>query len=300
MTRLRRTRYLAFSCQDESFIDVAALVRGVAQRADTRVMYALSILRGQEYPISDDELAFVLSVPTDRWISIDGLDATARRLAERGLILTDDNDPVLAELVRRDGELEEGQWNLYGALIHFLTKWRDVDLSGDLAEAAEADELPAAMSGAISDFVTRHGRAPAAFHALEGSRAVRELPLVERHDGLYEALAQRKTTRRFDRGARITIDELATVLHYVFGCHGLAGMARGGLMLKRTSPSGGGLHPIEAYPLIAGVDGLAPGLYHYNARDHSLELIAELDAQAAADTADTFSAGSATFLPLRF
>ncbi len=43
-------------------------------------------------------------------------------------------------------------------------------------------------------------------------------------------------------------------------------------MLARTSPSGGGLHPIEAYPLVLRADGVDTGLYHYNGRDHSLEL----------------------------
>ena len=29
--------------------------------------------------------------------------------------------------------------------------------------------------------------------------------------------------------------------------------------LKRTSPSAGGFHPIQAYPVITGVDELDPG-----------------------------------------
>ncbi len=68
-------------------------------------------------------------------------------------------------------------------------------------------------------------------------------------------------------------------------------MAGGSLILKRTSPSGGGLHPIEAYPLVSGVDGIDPGLYHYNGLDHSLELIAAVDSNEATEIAAQFVCG---------
>ena len=50
----------------------------------------------------------------------------------------------------------------------------------------------------------------------------------------------------------------------------------------RTNPSSGNLHPTEGYLLIGKVPGLspAPGLYHYTAREHALELRAELPTQS--------------------
>jgi SagB-type dehydrogenase family enzyme len=46
----------------------------------------------------------------------------------------------------------------------------------------------------------------------------------------------------------------------------------------RTNPSSGNLHPTEAYLLIDKVPGLSlsPGLYHYAAREHGMELRADL------------------------
>jgi putative peptide maturation dehydrogenase len=293
MARVRRTRYLAFTCQDEPFPDIAALLRGSARLAHAPATYAISILCGREYAITGDELEFLLAVPSDRWVEADG--ELVQRLGRRGLLVTDDQDDELAELARRDRELEDGQWNLYGALAHFLTRWRDVDLGAGQADDADVDELPPAVYDAIEEHVARHGPAPAAFHSLAASGAVHELPLVARRGGLYDALLGRKTTRRFDRAARMTIEELATVLYYVFGCHGHAGMAGDGLMIKRTSPSGGGLHPIEAYPLVAGVEGIATGLYHYNARDHSLELVAAVDVAELDDVAAEFVCGQRYF-----
>ncbi|MFB8830189.1 SagB/ThcOx family dehydrogenase [Azotobacter sp. CWF10] len=40
----------------------------------------------------------------------------------------------------------------------------------------------------------------------------------------------------------------------------------------RANPSSGNLHPTEAYLLIAGLDALEDGLYHYRPENHALEL----------------------------
>jgi SagB-type dehydrogenase family enzyme len=39
----------------------------------------------------------------------------------------------------------------------------------------------------------------------------------------------------------------------------------------RNNPSSGNLHPVEAYVVAFGVEGLAPGIYHYCPREHLLE-----------------------------
>ncbi|MBI5909714.1 MAG: SagB/ThcOx family dehydrogenase [Betaproteobacteria bacterium] len=50
----------------------------------------------------------------------------------------------------------------------------------------------------------------------------------------------------------------------------------------RTNPSSGNLHPTEGYLLIGKVAGLspAPGLYHYTAMEHALELRAEVPTES--------------------
>ena len=45
----------------------------------------------------------------------------------------------------------------------------------------------------------------------------------------------------------------------------------------RQLPSGGALHELELYPLVNRCDGLAPGLYHYDAGAHALGLVREPD-----------------------
>jgi putative peptide maturation dehydrogenase len=143
--------------------------------------------------------------------------------------------------------------------------------------------------------VGRHGRPPPAFHSVDSPLDVRELPLVRPNGGLYGLLEKRKTTRAFDRNTPMELEQLAVVLYHVFGCHGYAPIVGDMLALKRTSPSAGALHPIEAYPLVANVNGLDPGLYHYRISDHALELIAPLDPGEANALATEFMCGQTYF-----
>lgn len=41
----------------------------------------------------------------------------------------------------------------------------------------------------------------------------------------------------------------------------------------RTAPSAGATYPFDTYLIVNNVDGLKPGRYHYNVRDHALELL---------------------------
>ncbi|TCJ11687.1 SagB/ThcOx family dehydrogenase [Parasulfuritortus cantonensis] len=50
----------------------------------------------------------------------------------------------------------------------------------------------------------------------------------------------------------------------------------------RAHPSSGNLHPTETWLCARGIAGLADGLYHYQAEDHSLELRADLAAEPEA------------------
>lgn len=47
------------------------------------------------------------------------------------------------------------------------------------------------------------------------------------------------------------------------------------VFLRKTSPSGGSLHPTEVYPLIMNVDGLRSGIYHYSVRSNALEALSD-------------------------
>jgi putative peptide maturation dehydrogenase len=300
LTRVRRTRYLAFTRVDEKTVDVAGLLRGSLELVPVSRTVALSVLTGTRQSLSRAELELALDVP-EAWTAREDLlsdrnSADAGRLdelAKKGVVVTDDDSPDLAELRRRDEALAEDHWSPQAALYHYMAKWRDVrvDLGVELEQGESFDEL----IERAQDELERLGKPPLHFVDLPNPEAVLSLESPRRSGQLYGVLNRRKTSRGFDRGRRVTAEQLATVLAYVWGSHGLAEYGQGLAIVKKTSPSGGGLHPIEAYPLVRDVEGLTPGLYHYNVRDHTLELIAELEPADVEELALDFTAGQTYF-----
>jgi len=294
MARVRRPVFLFFTCQDHPFLDVEQLLRGVVEPAALRRVYGLSAAVGGAVPLTEDELQLILSLPSDDWV--ESADPRTETLADRGLILRNGDDPVDGERRRRDELLAETGWNPYAALFHFLTRWQGVDLRAWAPGDEPPDELPPVRREDLEQFVAERGPPPPAFHPREPSGRVTELPLVDGVGAIFELLPKRKTTRAFDEGRALFTEELSILLRSVFGVHGSATALPGVVTLKRTSPSGGGLHPVEAYLLVAGVDGLAPGLYRYLAEQHALELLEALESSRDARRLGTsFMSGQTYF-----
>jgi putative peptide maturation dehydrogenase len=272
------------------------MVQGDVEVKRVRRLLAISILRGAEVAISDDDFALLSKLPSDRWTSVEDLSAEEQekvpRLAERGLVLSTEDDPLLADLRRKDERLAAGPWNIYAALLHSLTTWRDVDLRGRFGDP---EELLLQADEAVAAFVERHGKPPPHFHRVGHSDRVVELPLPGRDGGVFAALRGRETSRNFDREAALSLEELAVVSYEVFGCHGLVDIGEDVTALKKTSPSGGSLHPIEAYVLVRNVDGLEPGLYHYRPDDHALEPLETFSTAEAEELAAEFVCGQTYF-----
>jgi len=91
--------------------------------------------------------------------------------------------------------------------------------------------------------------------------------------GLMEALLARQCVRAYDPEQPTPLQTVADWLGR--GC-GL--MARGtgdSPTIARTYPSGGGLYPLEVYLAARRVQNLSAGLYHYNLRQHSLEVLGD-------------------------
>lgn len=282
MHRARRSAYVFFRLGDEVLPDIGRLLGGEVDLVRQIRLFALSALTGREYGISLDELRLLSTLPGDRWTDVGDLelddrpvtDQELRGLALAGLVLVDGPEEELARLRGLDERLTATGWNPHAVLYHAFSKWRDVDV-GELA-------VPA-------DTPARRG-VPGAFHAAPRSLARVELPLVKPANGLFHLLLERRTTRGFDLDTPVRCEELALLLYYTFGCQGF--MDLGDIVvLRKTSPSGGSLHPIEAYPLVLDVDGVEPGLYHYRADRHELELLEHLQPDAARALLVEFAAG---------
>jgi putative peptide maturation dehydrogenase len=289
VTRIRRTPYAFFYLEDHYPLDLAALLRAELPKPAVQArVVALTALTGERHVLDRNELSVLASIPSDGWSDRDGRDHEAvESLLGKALLVSDAEDADHAGLRQRDEALSANQWNLYAALYHYMTQWSSLDIrDGDEDES----EVSIRSVAAAQAFGAQHGPAPPPFAAARSGPSVK-LPGVERDGALYRTLTSRRTTRVFDPHAPMTLEQLDTVLLYVFGCHGYAHTAADADCIKRTSPSGGGLHPIEAYPIVSNVAGVNPGIYHYNSHDHSLELVTELDADEACDTCTSFMCG---------
>lgn len=86
-----------------------------------------------------------------------------------------------------------------------------------------------------------------------------------------DVIRMRRTVRNFT-GEPISLEQFSAVLLYSYGITGqfTYNLQRPEIQYLRAAPSGGGLYPIEVYPVVLHVDGVAPGIYHYNVKDHAL------------------------------
>src|SRR5947209_4834378 len=272
------------------------LLRGVAELRPVRDIVAISVPAGEAYSVTTEELQLLLDIPSNRWTPIDeiSLDLSTATdvlhdLAQKGILLCD--DPALAEFRRRDEQLSSMDWNLYAGLYHVMTKWHDVNMASRPAN----DRDPAALTGPpnaalFEGFIQQYGSPPNHFYSIKSHRVAHALPRIRREEPLFDTLLRRKSTRSFDTSIPLDLEALSTILHYVFGCHGYLAARNDIWVLKKTSPSGGALHPIEVYPLVMNVRGLDSGLYHYNVEHHTLELMEALNSGEAAEMAFEFTA----------
>jgi SagB-type dehydrogenase family enzyme len=88
-------------------------------------------------------------------------------------------------------------------------------------------------------------------------------------------LKARRTCREFATDARVDASTLASVLDHAARATGTIMSDKLGPLLLKTSPSGGARHPVEIYPQIIRVDGVATGNYYYDPVRHDLALISD-------------------------
>jgi SagB-type dehydrogenase family enzyme len=84
---------------------------------------------------------------------------------------------------------------------------------------------------------------------------------------LWAALKNRRSRREFKREP-ISQEQLSLLL---WACQGVTAKIPG--FFLKTAPSAGALFPIETYLIINRVEGIDPGIYHWNILEQELELL---------------------------
>jgi SagB-type dehydrogenase family enzyme len=92
------------------------------------------------------------------------------------------------------------------------------------------------------------------------------------HEQLPEVLLSRRTHRSFGAGP-VSLEQLSILLRLTWGFTGHIRWPGLGRLPVKTSPSGGARHSLEVYLWCLRVTGLTPGIYHYRADKHELELV---------------------------
>ncbi|MCV7057111.1 SagB family peptide dehydrogenase [Mycolicibacterium gilvum] len=97
---------------------------------------------------------------------------------------------------------------------------------------------------------------------------------------LMAVIEDRVSTRSFDDGDPISVEQLAELLYRTARTRSVQPVGEGEELLSRPYPSGGGLYELELYPVVRNVAGLEPGMYHYDSFDHVLRPVAAADSRA--------------------
>lgn len=172
-----------------------------------------------------------------------------------------------------DNQFRGQYWHGLASAWHAASRWDGIDAAGEVQEAGLHD---------AAGLRTAYGAPPPMLHDRGNAQARIALAGSERM-AFDEILDARTTCRNFDTDKRLPLAQLAWVLERTFGTRGQVHGADDFDVLKKTSPSGGALHPTECYLIVRKVEGLQPGLYHYRAGDHALQPLPLDEALVLAD-----------------
>lgn len=201
------------------------------------------------------------------WVERSALEArfgaeSVAALLDAGLLLARAQDDVTAGA---DAGFRAQGWHAPSAVAHAAGRWQGIDGPKGMAEQ-DVDTN--------AGLLRQHGLPPPPQQGpVSGAGdAVVALPPVPR-DAFDHLLDTRATCRNYDADAELPLATFSQLMARVFGARGHAHPAPGFDVFKRTSPSGGSLHPTECFLVVQRVEGIAPGLYRYRIDGHALEAV---------------------------
>lgn len=282
---LRRCAVLLIQAQEHTSYRAEDLIAGRLQPQLTTQWTALAPHLDDDVAVDLDEIAALGRCSSSQWqpaTQLDIADTVIASLCAKGLLLCRDAaaGSATAAHAQRDELLRGLHWRGLSAVAHVHSRWRGVDArAAERQLAAEGRALP-------------QDPPPPAVAVDSG---LLRLPLPAPAPTALESLLLARTTCRNFRDPPLPLPQLAHVLQRAFGARAQAQFSAGLTLLKKGVPSAGGLHPVEPCLLLRRVSGLAPGLYRYDAIEHSLQLQAELTPEQADALALNFVAGQEYF-----
>lgn len=204
------------------------------------------------------------------WVDPDTLelDASAlQTLLDSGLVLAQPGSdrPTAPDHHDNDMRLRAVHWHPLGAILHAFTRWDGVDAVKNTFD-----------SGTDTATGMRDVLGPPPAPADADMTAALALPRAQGGD--FDALLQRRATcRNFDEDRPLPLALFAQMLERVFAAQAEVKVGDDLVFQKKNSPSGGGLHPMQAYLIVQNVEGVAAGMYLYLCDSHRLLPLPPLD-----------------------
>jgi len=284
-TRLRRCHSLFIEARQDSQFELAALLRDGTALVERRSWVALLPHRGEEVPVETEELLVIAELSANRWQTLAQLAERFPLAILRGLI---GKGILVAESLPGDSadrSLRQLGWHPLSALAHLMSRWVDVDTVASARHGGFAG---------IGDKLQAMGPPPPNSASPSGCADDVALPsLLPR--ALDELLQRRATCRNFDPQRSLPLTEVARLLDRTLRGRDPQTLPGGLRLLKKNAPSAGALHPTEGYLIAQRIEGLAPGIYHYNAEHHRLRPLRREPAESLRDLILTSLAGQDWF-----
>ncbi|MFJ9557761.1 SagB/ThcOx family dehydrogenase [Nocardiopsis sp. NPDC101807] len=204
---------------------------------------------------SFSELRSVSDVAQDLGLDEDVLKSAASSLSSLGFLESEEQG---GHESAAEGLDAWAPWGREGLSFHFSTR--------DAPFTPSTDE--------IREEITKDPSPPLFKEYKDADRIF--LPRYQEDPGRsYREVLYRRRTHRDFVDAPLGREVFSTLMAMTFGVKDFIDAQQFGALMLRTSPAGGARHELEAYTVVTGVAGIAPGIYHYNVREHSLELLRE-------------------------
>jgi putative peptide maturation dehydrogenase len=218
----------------------------------------------EELEIHEEDVLLLGRLSPADWVDAAPLcqahgDARIENLLAHGLLISEASTWRLQR--EQDDSLRDQHWFGLSAVAHARSRWGGLDAAREVEDAG---------MHTAEGLRTKYGPPPPMLHSRGDATTRIKLPRAER-TALDELFDRRSTCRNFDTSATLSQAQFSQVVERVFGARGQVHGADDFDMLKKTTPSGGAMHPTEAYFIVHRVEGLTPGLYHYHSVEHALQ-----------------------------
>lgn len=260
--RVRRCAVLYLEPRERLAFELDELLNGGDGLRRERQWLALAPHLGEEIEIDASERELLGALSPSRWTDTRALPthppAALNRLLRLGLVIGVGRRHAAHRV--QDDAMRATCWHPMAAMLHSFTRWRGVDAVQHMRD--NGTETAAQLRATF-------GPPPAEGARREAAGLRLDLPRVA-GTAFDDLLARRATCRNFDPSRELPLELFAQLMQRVFAAQAEVRISEDTIFLKKTSPSGGGLHPVECYLMVQHVEGVPPGLYHYHAQEHAL------------------------------